>query len=96
MENLDPFIACRQWLEANQQDGVVVYGAGKKIVRNLEDLQTTAIAFLKQPLPYLFYLGDLDWEGIAIYDFLCQHYPTFSIPLFMEGYRLMLQKAHLY
>ena len=96
MENLDPFIACRQWLEDNQQDGVVVYGAGKKIVRNLEDLQTTSIAFLKQSLPHLFYLGDLDWEGIAIYDFLCQHYPTLSIPLLVEGYRLMLQKARLY
>ncbi len=96
MENLDPFIACRQWLEDNQKDGTIIYGAGKKIVRNLEDLQTTSILFLKQSLPHLFYLGDLDWEGIAIYDSLCQHYPTLSIPILVRGYRLMLQKAHAF
>lgn len=94
VENLDPFVACRTLLERKQQNGTIVYGAGKKIIRQMEDLEKTKIEFLKASLDQIEYLGDLDWEGIAIYDSLCKKYPTLSIPLCVKGYRKMLKKAH--
>lgn len=93
LENLDPFVTCRRLLAAAQQPGILVYGAGKKLIRNLIELQESDIAFLQESLEQLYYLGDLDWEGIRIYETLCAHYPKLKLNLCTAGYLCLLEKG---
>lgn len=92
-ENLDPFVSCRQILSHKQAKGILVYGDGKKIVRNMQDLEEAETDYLKQSLHKIFYLGDLDYEGILIYESLCERYPGLQIRLCRSGYLKMLEKA---
>ncbi len=92
-ENLDPFVTCRRILAARHADGILVYGAGKKIWRNFIDVTETDIPWMKQSLSSLYYFGDLDWEGIRIYEELVQKYPLANIQLCVPAYQMMLAHA---
>ena len=93
LENLDPFWTCRFLLSDKQCPGSVAYGAGWKIVNTMQDLLSGQADWMKDTLSRLSYLGDLDWEGIQIWEALCAHYPQLEIPLCVPGYLAMLEKG---
>lgn len=68
----------------------IIYGAGKGIEKSLEDFQATAPEYLKSPIELL-YWGDIDYEGIAIYERLKDRYSdVLNIKLFKQAYSLMI------
>ncbi len=76
LENLDPFYSIRKMMtEGNNnicgtQYGTLVYGGGKRVVRAFEDFTISAEPYMRDFRNYLFYAGDLDYEGIGIYESL--------------------------
>lgn len=68
----------------------IIYGAGKGIEKSLEDFEETAPEYLRNPIELL-YWGDIDYEGISIYERLIDRYSdVLNIKLFKEAYSLML------
>ena len=68
----------------------IIYGAGKGIEKSLEDFEATAPEYLRNPIELL-YWGDIDYEGIAIYERLVdRHSALLNIKLFKGAYELML------
>lgn len=68
----------------------IIYGAGKGIEKSLEDFEATAPEYLKS-LIELLYWGDIDYEGIAIYERVKDRYrDMLNIKLFKGAYELML------
>lgn len=48
--------------------GTVIYGAGKGILRSFEDFQFCMEPHINHPDNEILYFGDLDYEGIGIYE----------------------------
>nr|WP_298844959.1 Wadjet anti-phage system protein JetD domain-containing protein [uncultured Clostridium sp.] len=69
----------------------IIYGAGKGIEKSLEDFETTVPEYLRIPIELL-YWGDIDYEGIGIYERVKERYSDLlNIKLFKEAYSLMLK-----
>jgi len=108
MENHSAFIGAKKAVAAGinifEQDfETVIYGQGKKIVNSfsfLEELlgldrEAEAITDRSAKIDQLkiYYAGDLDPEGLAIYTALKDKYPYFEIKLLGEYYQLLLEQA---
>lgn len=78
LENLDPFYSIRrQMLNGNNNIcgaayDTLVYGGGKRVVRAFEDFEVSSEPYMKDKRNHLFYAGDLDYEGISIYESLAR------------------------
>lgn len=71
----------------------IIYGCGKNIEKSLEEYEYTVEEYLLQPLRVL-YWGDIDYEGISIYERLKKRYSkSFNIELFKKAYTSMLKLA---
>lgn len=76
LENLDPFYSIRRaMLEGNNNIcgilcGTLVYGGGKRVVRAFEDFAISSEPYMQDYRNHFFYVGDLDYEGISIYESL--------------------------
>jgi len=69
----------------------IIYGAGKGIEKSLEDFEATAPEYFRSPIELL-YWGDIDYEGISIYERLKDRYSDLlNLNLFKEAYKLMLK-----
>lgn len=74
--------------------GTLIYGAGKGILRSFEDFDLCAEPYMKHPENQIFYFGDLDYEGIGIYENLAQRFADrWKIRPFVPAYLAMLKKA---
>jgi hypothetical protein len=107
MENHSAFIGAKKALTAGidifaQDFDTVIYGQGKRIIRSfsfLEELLGLESAEddskRQQRLDGLniYYAGDLDPEGLAIYVGLKNKYPEFKIKLLGKYYQLLLDKS---
>jgi len=108
MENHSAFIGVKKALAAGidifaQNFDTVIYGQGKKIIRSfsfLEELLGLKAAdenySQRQQLLNglnIYYAGDLDPEGLAIYVGLENKYPDFKIKLLAEYYQLLLEES---
>jgi hypothetical protein len=107
MENHSAFIGAKKALAAGidifaQNFDTVIYGQGKKIVSSfsfLEELQ--GIDLLQDEQGRLdrikklniYYAGDFDPEGFAIYKSLKEKYLQYEIKLLAEYYQLLLDEA---
>lgn len=74
--------------------GTLIYGAGKGIWRSFQEFEYSAEPYLKAEGNCFLYFGDLDYEGILIYeklaaDFQCRG----EIVPFTEAYMTMLIKS---
>lgn len=69
---------------------VLLYGEGKKIVRNNDMLVYYDREILKDSNNKYYYFGDLDYEGIGIFTSLKKLYPYLDIKLDVKFYELML------
>jgi hypothetical protein len=101
IENLDTYITALRFLQLYDQPlflgldiQTIIYGAGRRIERSFYDLDLFADASLKNKSNQFFYWGDLDWEGLRIYqEFLEKHGSKRNILPFQPGYLAMMEKA---
>ena len=100
LENKDPFFSMRNHLLNGHSEilgvevGTLIYGAGKGILRSFEDFDLCAEPYMKHPENQIFYFGDLDYEGIGIYENLAQRFAErWEIRPFVPAYKAMLKKA---
>ena len=100
VENLDPFVSIRNLLQ-NQKPTIlgfplqsVAYGAGRRIESTFMDLLQFGSQSQKQSLNPVYYWGDLDYEGIRIYESFVHRYPQIKIVPWIPGYQMMLKEAN--
>ena len=100
LENKDPFFSMRNHLLNGHSEilgvevGTLIYGAGKGILRSFEDFDLCAEPYMKHQENQIFYFGDLDYEGIGIYENLAQRFVNrWEIRPFVPAYKAMLKKA---
>lgn len=105
VENKDTFYSIRRHLGGGsgglfgQEIGTVIYGAGKGILRSFEDFRFCVEPHVNDPGNRLLYFGDLDYEGIGIYERLAELFGSdgetegHEIAPFVRAYEKMLDKA---
>ena len=100
LENKDPFFGMRRYLlEGNkrilgEKIGTLIYGAGKRVVSSFREFAISAEPYMKESGNELLYFGDLDYEGIVIYETLVQTFPpSGTIRPFVPAYLAMLNKG---
>lgn len=98
IENKDTFYSMRRHLIEGKQEilgleiGTLIYGGGKRIYRTFEDYEKGVEPYFTDSNNTIYYFGDLDYEGILIYEKLCDTYPI-HIALFVTCYEKMMEKA---
>lgn len=100
IENRDPYISLRNLLVQKHTQilgsfvQTVAYGSGYRIHDSLQDMLCFGAPYILESLSYgLYYWGDLDYEGIHIYEKLVERYPHIQIVPWLPGYRAMLAKG---
>ena len=100
LENKDPFFSMRNYLLngytkiLGAEIGTLIYGAGKGIIRSFQDFDLCAEPYMKHPKNTIYYFGDLDYEGIGIYENLEEKFRgRWKIIPFVPAYQTMLGKA---
>ena len=100
LENKDPFFSMRNYLLNNHTEifneeiGTLIYGAGKGIIRSFQDFDLCAEPYMKHSDNTVYYFGDLDYEGIGIYENLAEKFQDrWEIKPFIPAYKAMLEKA---
>ena len=100
LENKDTFFSMRRrLLEGNEtilgiKIDTLIYGAGKGIFRSFEDFDLCVEPYMKAAGNQIYYFGDLDYEGIGIYENLSADFgEKWNIVPFEAGYTKMLSKA---
>lgn len=100
LENKDTFFSMRNYLLSghteifNVRTGTLIYGAGKGILCSFQDFDLCAEPYMKSPENTILYFGDLDYEGIGIYENLAAKFTNrWKITPFLPAYEAMLRKA---
>lgn len=100
LENKDTFYSTRRFLLNGGEQifqekiGTVIYGAGKGILRSFEDFLFCVEPHIRNPQNQILYFGDLDYEGIRIYEQLQDLFlEKCKIQPFVNAYAAMLEKA---
>lgn len=100
LENKDTFYSMRRHLINGNKTilglpiGTLIYGKGKGIIKSFKDFTFCVEPYLSDKSNQIIYLGDLDYEGILIYEQLSAVFMD-RIPIkpFIEAYVYMLKKA---
>lgn len=100
IENKDTFYTLRKYLIDNNNNSIlgqnistVIYGSGKKIYRSFNDFKQCAEPYFFNKENNFYYFGDLDYEGIIIYEGLYEAFKeNIEIKLFNEAYIFMIDK----
>ena len=100
IENKDTFYSMRRHLIKGNETilglpiGTLIYGKGKGIFKSFKDFIFCVEPYLSEKSNQIIYLGDLDYEGILIYEGLAHIFmKQISIKPFTEAYIYMLKKA---
>ncbi len=100
LENKDTFFSMRRHLLEGKREifgvlmGTLIYGGGKRIIRSFQDLDRCMEPYMKEKENQIYYFGDLDYEGIGIYESLAAAFETrWEICPFLPAYQAMLMKA---
>lgn len=103
LENKDTFYSMRRHLiKGNDRIlkmkiGTLIYGRGKGINRSFKDFSICVEPYLNDINNNIYYFGDLDYEGIIIYETLSKIFKdNFVILPFIEAYKCMLKKAEFF
>ena len=91
VENKDTFWTLQDAIISEKLDGIhlIIYGEGNAILKKFEYIEI--IEGLHEDKYY--YFGDLDQEGISIYNRLRARYPDYDIKVAVSLYNYILQKA---
>lgn len=102
IENKDTFYSMRRYLINGNEKilglkiGTLIYGGGKGIYKTFEDYVNFVEPYFSDKQNQVYYFGDLDYEGILIYEILAEKYKhSTDILLFFQGYKKMLEKAEI-
>lgn len=100
IENKDTFYSMRRCLMGGacticgEEVGTLIYGAGKGILAAFSDFDISGEPYMTAPKNTILYFGDLDYEGIGIYEsFAAAYEKRYRIFLFTAAYERMLEKA---
>lgn len=100
LENKDTFYSMRRHLLSGNDTilgveiGTLIYGAGKGILKSFQDFSVCAEPYMKERDNTIFYFGDLDYEGIGIYEKLADLFrDVHEIVPFIPAYEKILEKA---
>lgn len=100
IENMDTFYTIRKHLidkgsnVFGKEIGTVVYGKGKGIEKSIKDFELVVDSNVSDTRNKILYLGDLDFEGIIIYEGLENLIKgKYYIEPFVQGYKKMIDKA---
>lgn len=100
IENKDTFFSMRKHLLNGNDEilgmkaGTLIYGAGKGIFRSFKDFELCVEPYMKAEGNRIYYFGDLDYEGIGIYESFAEMFrEKWEIEPFVRGYMAMLKKA---
>lgn len=99
LENKDTFYSMRRHLLEDRgtvlgyEFGTLIYGGGKRILKSFQDFSLCAEPYLQDKENQIYYFGDLDYEGIGIYERLAEMFAgRGKIQPFVSGYIKMLEK----
>lgn len=99
LENKDTFYTIRQYLIKGgtgifgQDITTVMYGRGKDIWRTFNDFSLCMEPYLLCKKNDILYLGDIDYEGILIYEELYKNFrESFPVKPFVKAYCYMIDK----
>lgn len=74
--------------------GTLIYGGGKRIIRSFQDFSLCIEPYMRDAGNKIYYFGDLDYEGIGIYEGLAEAFAgSWEIFPFLPAYTAMLRKA---
>lgn len=100
LENKDTFYSMRRHLLNGNREilgeviGTLIYGAGKGILKSFQDFDLCVEPYMKAAENEILYFGDLDYEGIGIYEKLAELFQErWKIRVFTAAYIAMLEKA---
>lgn len=100
LENKDTFYSMRRHLLNGRETilgeriGTLIYGAGKSILKSFQDFDLCVEPYMKHQENEILYFGDLDYEGIGIYEMLAEMFRgRWKICLFQAAYEAMLKKV---
>lgn len=100
LENKDTFYSMRHHLLKGGRKifdtdiGTLIYGGGKRILRSFRDFSVCVEPYMNEPSNTIYYFGDLDFEGIGIYENLAKLFAkAWEIRPFCAAYEKMLEKA---
>ena len=101
LENKDTFYSMRRHLLEQKEKifgipfGTLIYGAGKGILRSFQDFSFCVEPYMQAAENHIYYFGDLDYEGIGIYERLAELFELqeYQIQPFTQAYEKMLDKA---
>ncbi|MGL4623563.1 MAG: Wadjet anti-phage system protein JetD domain-containing protein, partial [Culicoidibacterales bacterium] len=96
IENKDTFYSLRQHLSEGKATifgeafGTIIYGGGKRVIKEFRHFEQSVETYLTASDNQFYYFGDLDYEGIVIFESLAAHFPCRP---FVDAYEKMLMKA---
>ncbi|SHJ68928.1 hypothetical protein SAMN02745751_03140 [Dethiosulfatibacter aminovorans DSM 17477] len=100
IENKDTWYTLRKLLNKGNDSiyGIrfnsLIFGEGKKIIRKRDSLTEFAMSYYDQSLPgNFYYFGDLDMEGIEIFENLVRVNPELKINLLKQAYLDMIDES---
>lgn len=100
LENKDTFFSMRRHLLDGHRTilgadiRTLIYGAGKGILRSFSDFDLCVEPYMRDKRNEILYFGDMDYEGIGIYENLKEMCSKrWEILPFVNAYRSMLEKA---
>lgn len=101
IENKDTFYSMRKALIEGSETicgeriGTLIYGAGKGIIAAFSDFDISGEPYMTVQDNRIYYFGDLDYEGIGIYEnFSAAYGDNYAIRPFKNAYEKMLSKAY--
>lgn len=98
IENKDTFYSMRNFVISGktiikENISTIIYGGGKGIYRSFEDFDLCVEPYLSNKNNKFLYFGDLDYEGILIYEKLSEIFKDeYNIEPFIEGYKKIIEK----
>ncbi|MBQ7609073.1 MAG: hypothetical protein IJU76_14080 [Desulfovibrionaceae bacterium] len=97
IENKDTFYSIRRALQTSGEIlgrtiDSLVYGGGKRIHASFREFDLNAESHLDCSENTFLYFGDLDSEGLGIFEEVCAHFTLSRMAPFVEAYRAMLLK----
>ena len=110
VENKDTFYSMRKHLLSGKNEilglavGTLIYGAGKGIFRSFEDFTLCTEPYMSKTENTIYYFGDLDYEGIGIYEKLAEFFEKHCSVLKVQTFRkrrdsipvAMARRSHLF